>query len=82
MTPPSGVAIVSNPPIVGGGRTYRVQSPNGESILDIAERQLGDRGRWNEIYRLNPNYQPQFRIPAGTELQMPAPAARPGGGAF
>jgi hypothetical protein len=66
-----GVAAVSNPPVAGSSRSYRVQNPSGESILDIAERQLGDRGRWNEIYRLNPNYQPQFRIPVGTELKMP-----------
>jgi len=66
-----GVAAVSNPPVAGSSRSYRVQNPNGESILDIAERQLGDRGRWNEIYRLNPNFQPQFRIPAGTDLKLP-----------
>lgn len=64
------VTAVSNPPVNVGG-TYQVKSPNGESILDIAERVLGNRARWHEIYRVNPSYQPQFRIPAGTVLKMP-----------
>lgn len=75
LTPPSGVATVSNPPSVGTGRDYTVANPNGESILDIAERVLGNRARWTDIYRLNqgnPSVQPQFRIPAGTSLKMPA----------
>lgn len=76
LTPVGGVA---NPPApsIGGGRTYVVQNPNGESILNIAERTLGNRDRWTEIYRINqanPNVRSQslHSIPAGTELKMPA----------
>jgi hypothetical protein len=67
-----GIATISNPPSTGKGGTYVVQSPNGESILDIAERVLGDRSQWHKIWRVNPSYQPQFRIPAGTKLEVPA----------
>jgi LysM domain len=59
-------------PPSGGARTYTVQNPNGESILDIAERVLGDRGQWHKIWRVNPSYPPQNRIPAGTKLEIPA----------
>lgn len=80
LVPPSPINTVSNPPAapsIGAGRSYVVQNPNGESILDIAERVLGNRNRWTDIYRLNqahPNVQPQSltRIPAGTDLKLPA----------
>ncbi len=65
------ISAVSNPPVPPSGRTYVVQNPNGESILDIAERALGSRSRWNDIYNLNAGVQPQFRIPAGTQLKLP-----------
>ncbi len=69
--PLGSINPVSNPPIVPSGRTYVVQNPNGESILDIAERTLGNRSRWNEIYNLNTGLQPQFRIPAGAQIKLP-----------
>jgi hypothetical protein len=74
---------LSQPPAMGQGiipatagapgqaRTYMVRNPQGENIIDIAERVLGDRTRWHEIYRINPNYQPQTPIPPGTTLQLP-----------
>ncbi|MSU78277.1 MAG: hypothetical protein EXS16_09290 [Gemmataceae bacterium] len=65
------ISAVSNPPVPPSGRTYVVQNPNGESILDIAERALGSRSRWTDIYNLNAGVQPQFRIPAGTQLKLP-----------
>jgi len=67
------IATVSNPP-AGQGRSYVVQSPNGERIRDIAQRALGNADRWTEIYRVNQNLnlQPQFPLPAGTRLQLPA----------
>lgn len=71
----TGIATSAIPPSIGAGRSYVVQNASGESILDIAERMLGNRSRWTDIYRLNqsnPVVQPQFRIPAGTELKMPA----------
>lgn len=78
--PPVKIATPSNPgvtpastlPTVGSGRRYEVQNPAGESILDIAERALGDRAQWHRIWRINQQYQPQFRIPVGTKLELPA----------
>ncbi len=70
--PPGPIAKVSNPPRPGPGGTYTVQNPAGESILDIAERALGDRSQWPRIYSANPNYPPQNRIPAGTTLTLPS----------
>jgi nucleoid-associated protein YgaU len=52
------------------GKVYQVAS-GGEMLLSIAERTLGNRDRWSEIYRLNPQVQPQYPIPAGTVLRMP-----------
>ncbi len=54
----------------GDGKTYRVGN-NGEPIYKIAQNVLGDGTRWFEIYRLNPTLNPQFPIPAGTELKLP-----------
>jgi hypothetical protein len=51
-------------------RSYRVQG-NGEMILDIARRTLGNAERWSEIYRLNPRFDPSQPVPAGTELILP-----------
>jgi hypothetical protein len=68
-----GIAAISNPPS-GATRNYRVQNAGGESILDIAERQLGNRGQWTEIYRINqanPVVRPPALIPAGTDLKLP-----------
>jgi hypothetical protein len=73
LTPtPGPIAKVSNPPTTGPGGTYTVQNPSGESILDIAERVFNDRSQWHKIYRVNPNYPPQNRIPAGTTLTLPS----------
>jgi len=69
---PGPIAKVSNPPVTGPAGTYTVQNPNGENILDIAERVFGDRSQWHKIYRVNPNYPPQNRIPAGTTLTLPS----------
>jgi nucleoid-associated protein YgaU len=71
MPNPGPIAKVSNPPATGPGGTYTVQNPAGESILDIAERVYGDRSQWHKIYRVNPNYPPQNRIPAGITLTLP-----------
>jgi hypothetical protein len=70
-----GIATISNPPAAGQTRNYKVQNPNGESILDIAERMLGNRSLWTEIYRINqtnPAVRPPATIPAGTDLKLPA----------
>jgi hypothetical protein len=70
---PPGVAPVSVPP-GGAMKTYRVQNPNGESVFDVAERTLGNRSLWPEIWRVNqtnPAVRPPAAIPFGTELKLP-----------
>jgi hypothetical protein len=55
-------------------RSYRVPA-QGQMILEIAQQTLRDANRWPEIYRLNPNVQPQFPIPGGTEIRLPVSSA-------
>jgi nucleoid-associated protein YgaU len=58
----------------GAMKTYRVQNPNGESVFDVAERTLGNRSLWPEIWRVNqtnPAVRPPAAIPFGTELKLP-----------
>jgi hypothetical protein len=54
-------------------RKYRVGG-NGEWMRDIAQRTLGNRDRWTEIYRLNPNNRPDAPVPGNTVLNLPAEA--------
>jgi nucleoid-associated protein YgaU len=68
---PAGAQLAAD-----GTWVYRVTG-NGEHLWEIAGQRLGDRQRWSEIYRLNPNVQPELAIPPGTELRMP-PTARQG----
>ncbi len=56
-----------------GERTYQVPD-KGEVFLEIAKKTLGNAERWGEIYRLNPQYDPKYVIPAGTTLRLPADA--------
>jgi nucleoid-associated protein YgaU len=58
------------------GKTYRVPA-QGQFLFEIAIRTLGEGNRWSEIYRLNPNINPQQPIPGGTELRLPANAKLP-----
>jgi nucleoid-associated protein YgaU len=51
--------------------TWKVS--RGESLWKIAERTLGDGGRWREIAALNPSIDPD-RLRAGAVLKLPAGA--------
>ena len=55
---------------------YRVPD-QGQMLIEIAQQKLGDRGRWSEIYRLNPALRPEFPIPGGTEIRLPANTTGP-----
>lgn len=59
-------------------QTYTVQP--GDSLSWIAERHLGDAGRWPELYELNRDRltSPQIVHP-GTRLRLPAAAGAPAG---
>jgi hypothetical protein len=52
------------------GKVYQVAS-GGEMMITIARNQLGNSGRWPDIYRLNQQVDPSRPIPAGTQLLMP-----------
>jgi hypothetical protein len=56
-----------------GTRTYKVKGPN-QSFLLIARKTLGDEKRWSEIYHLNPKIRPEYPVPEGTEIVLPADA--------
>jgi hypothetical protein len=56
-----------------GGKVYRVPA-GGEHLYMIAQRTLGNGSRWTEIYRLNPQLNPEQPIPAGTPVVLPADA--------
>jgi nucleoid-associated protein YgaU len=67
--PTSGAA---KPAAAAGGRTYVVQS--GDTLGEIASRELGSAARWTEIQKLNPTIDPS-RLAVGTKLTLPASSA-------
>ncbi len=74
QTPTSVVPV--NGSAARGGTPYRV-APGGEPLYRIAQRTLGNGGRWHEIYRLNPNLNPEMPIPEGTNVLLPPDARVP-----
>jgi hypothetical protein len=56
-----------------GEKKYRVRA-GGERFFDIAQRTLGSGQRWGEIYKLNQGFNPNYPVPAGAVLRMPAAA--------
>jgi MraZ protein len=53
-------------------KPYRVRGEEGETFRDVARRILGDPERWPEVYRLNPGFDPNQPVPAGSWLHLPA----------
>jgi hypothetical protein len=72
------VPAVARPVVLTADATksYRV-SGQGQMLIEIAQQTLGDRGRWSEIYRLNPALRPEYPVPGGTEILLPANATVP-----
>ena len=62
-----------------GRRVYTVEQ--GDTLMDIARRQLGKKSRWAEIYELNRDRLGEDHdfLPAGMQLALPEPSAPPGG---
>ncbi|HEY1859266.1 MAG TPA: hypothetical protein VGG61_02875 [Gemmataceae bacterium] len=58
-------------PEAANSATYQV-SPNGETMMEIARMKLGNGERWREIDKLNPGWRPDYPIPGGTTLRLPA----------
>jgi DNA-binding transcriptional regulator/RsmH inhibitor MraZ len=52
------------------GPFHHVTVPN-QRFTDVALRVLGDPRRWEEIYRLNPSFNPSQPLPVGTILRIP-----------
>jgi nucleoid-associated protein YgaU len=74
--PTSPRARAASAPAAGNVPLYRVGA-DGEMMLAIARRTLGDDNRWSEIYKLNPRFDPKQRVPAASVLRLPADARVP-----
>jgi nucleoid-associated protein YgaU len=77
--PGANVPAAQRPAGTGGG-SYTVKS--GDSLSKIAKSQLGDGGRWREIYELNVELigkDPDLIHP-GQQLRLPGSAAGASGG--
>jgi nucleoid-associated protein YgaU len=62
-----------------GRRTYVVEQ--GDTLMDVARRQLGKASRWAEIYELNRDKLGEdhdYLVP-GMQLAMPEPSTTPAG---
>lgn len=46
----------------------------GQMIRDIARTTLNDANRWGDIAKLNPNIRPEYLVPGGQLLKLPADA--------
>jgi len=76
VVPPSplpGALPPTKPPAQGKDVIYQVPK-NGETFWEISRKTLGNPNRWSEISRLNPQIKPQYPVPGGTNLKMPADA--------
>jgi nucleoid-associated protein YgaU len=62
-----------------GRRVYTVEQ--GDTLIDIASRQLGKKSRWAEIYDLNRDKlgEDHDYLPVGMQLAMPESSVTPGG---
>src|SRR5262249_44618752 len=67
--PSRKISVATTPPTV----SYQVAA-SGETMREIARKQLGNGERWNEIARLNPSHRPEYQVPAGTVLPLPGDA--------
>src|SRR5205807_1249754 len=79
--PPQGVPMIGRTPTPvtpspDPSKNYRVPE-QGQMLIEIAQQQLGDRGRWSEIYRLNPTLRPELPVPGGSEIRLPGNANVP-----
>ncbi len=59
------------PPAKAQGKAKRYTVRPGDTLSEIAARELGSTRRWSEIVELNPGLAPR-RLLAGQELQIPA----------
>lgn len=72
---PSQRPVAEVPP--SGARDYVVKS--GDTLSEIAQRELGSSRRWQEIVALNPGLDPA-RLRSGKTIRLPGDARVAGGG--
>ena len=60
----------------GAAPTYEVRQ-EGVTMREVAARTLSNGDRWNEILRLNREYNPERALPVGVVLKLPADARGP-----
>ncbi len=63
-------------PAAARPRTTFIVPAGGMTMRAVARETLGSDLRWNDIYDLNPQFNPSS-VPAGTELKLPAGARLP-----
>jgi hypothetical protein len=73
---PTEATPVGGKAAAGPPKEYRV-GPGPQHLFLIAQQTLGSGERWHEIYRMNPNVNPENPIPDGTTLRLPADARTP-----
>lgn len=71
--PPAAASGQPAPVAAGSERKYRVRN-NGEQFWEIAKHTLNNPARWQDIYNLNPNYNPSYPVQGGVVLRLPADA--------
>jgi MraZ protein len=80
MTSPATTTPPMPPPSSEGSKPSAPDTPlykvrgKGETLREIARRTLGSGDRWRQIYRLNPDLQPELIVPSGKYVLLPADA--------
>jgi hypothetical protein len=59
--------------VPGAAPTYEIHQ-EGVTMREVAAQTLGNGDRWNEILRLNKEYNPERAVPVGVVLKLPADA--------
>ncbi|HVS17235.1 MAG TPA: LysM domain-containing protein [Planctomycetota bacterium] len=69
---PAVAKVVETPRPVAGGGSYTIRS--GDTLSQIAMRELGTKDRWRELVALNPGLDPA-RLLVGTKIRLPGGTA-------
>jgi hypothetical protein len=76
---PVAASSVAAPGAASGTPARYVVRGSGESFRTIADLTLNNRERWGDLADLNRNINPEYQIPPGTVLTLPAGARVPPG---
>ena len=80
-TPAQASATFGGPPTAapGSSPSYRVARPEGETMLDIAQRTLGNGYRWKEILEVESGFANGVRGEGGDRPALAGGCASDGG---